>query len=56
LAVAANYTYSSPYVNGKGFWYVNGSMAGIVYVISPSKFVVVSWDRSSYQSLLIFEQ
>jgi hypothetical protein len=58
LAVAANYTYSisSPYVNGKGFWYVNGSRAGIVYVISPSKFVVVSWDPSSYQSLLIFEQ
>ncbi len=58
LAVAANYTYSisSPYVNGKGWWYVNGSRAGIVYVISPSKFVVVSWDPSSYQSLLIFEQ
>jgi hypothetical protein len=59
LAVPANATYSvsvsSTYVNGKGWWYVNGSRTGIVYVISPSKFVVVSWDPSS-QSLLIFEQ
>ena len=60
LAVPANATYSvsisSTYVNGKGWWYVNGSRAGIVYVISPSKFVVVSWDASSHQSLLSFEQ
>jgi hypothetical protein len=59
LAVPSNATYSvsisSTYVNGKGWWYVNGSRTGIVYVISPSKFVVVSWDPSS-QSLLIFEQ
>ena len=58
LAVPANATYSvsisSTFVNGKGWWYVNGSRAGIIYVISPSKFVVVSWDPSS-QSLLIFE-
>jgi len=55
LAVAANYTYSisSPYVS---WWYVNGNRAGIVYVISPSKFVVMLWDPSSYNSLLIFEQ
>jgi len=59
LAVAANYTYSisspyaSPYVS---WWYVNGNRAGIVYVISPSKFVVMLWDPSSYNSLLIFEK
>lgn len=60
LAVPANATYSvsisSTYVNGKGWWYVNGSRAGIIYVISPSKFVVQSWDPSGYPSLLIFEQ
>jgi len=60
LGVPANATYSisisSTYVNGKGWWYVNGSRAGLIYVISPSKFVVLSWDPSSYQSLLIFEQ
>ena len=58
LAVPANATYSIswPSVNGKGFWYVNGSLAGTAYVISPSKFVVVPWDASGYQSLLIFEQ
>jgi hypothetical protein len=59
LAVPANYTYSisspnaPPYVS---WWYVNGNQAGIVYVISPSKFVVVLWDPSSYNSLLIFER
>jgi hypothetical protein len=59
LAVPANYTYSisspnaPPYVS---WWYVNGNRAGIVYVISPSKFVVVLWDPSSYNSLLIFEK
>jgi len=55
LAVAANATYSisSTYANGKGWWYVNGNRAGIVYVISPSKFVVVSSD--SHPALLIFE-
>jgi hypothetical protein len=59
LAVPANYTYSisspnaPPYVS---WWYVNGNRAGIVYVISPSKFVVVLWDPSSYNSLLIFER
>jgi len=52
----ATYSISTTYVNGQGWWYVNGSRTGIVYVISPSKFVVVSWDPSSYQSLLIFEQ
>jgi hypothetical protein len=61
LSVPFNATYSvsisSTYVNGKGWWYVNGSRTGIVYVISPSKFVVVLWAPSpSYQSLLIFEQ
>jgi hypothetical protein len=60
LSVPFNATYSvsisSTNVNGKGWWYVNGTRAGIVYVISPSKFVVVSWDPSSYQSLLIFEK
>jgi hypothetical protein len=60
LSVPSNATYSvsvsSTNVNGKGWWNVNGSRAGIIYVISPSKFVVVSWDPSSYQSLLIFEQ
>ncbi len=57
LGMAANATYSisSPYVNGKGTWSENGS-TGIVYVISPSKFVVVSWAVPSYASLLIFEQ
>jgi hypothetical protein len=59
LGVPANATYSvsisSTYVNGKGWWYVNGSQAGIVYVISPSKFVVVSWDPI-YYPLLIFEK
>jgi len=59
LAVAGNYTYSisspyaSPYIS---WWYVNGNRAGIVYVISPSKFVVMLWDPSSYNSLLIFEK
>src|SRR5437879_5670414 len=50
LGVAANATYSisSPSVNGKGSWYVNGYLAGIVYVISPSKFVVLLlWDPSA---------
>jgi hypothetical protein len=60
LGVPANATYSisisSTYVNGKGWWNVNGSRAGIVYVISPAKFVVAFWDPSSYRSLLIFEQ
>jgi hypothetical protein len=62
LGVAANATYSisSPSVNGKGSWYVNGYLAGIVYVISPSKFVVAFlWDPSSSthtRSLLIFEK
>jgi len=62
LGVAANATYSIswPSVNGKGYWYVNGYMAGIVYVISPSKFVVAFlWDPSpstNTRSLLIFEQ
>jgi hypothetical protein len=61
LAVAANATYSisSPSVNGKGNWYVNGYIAGIVYVISPSKFVVVFlWDPSpsNTRTLLIFEK
>lgn len=59
LAVPANATYSvsisSTFVVGKGWWYVNGSRAGIIYVISPSKFVVQSWDPSGYESLLIFE-
>lgn len=63
LAVPANATYSvsaSP-VNGKGSWYVNGYLAGIVYVISPSKFVVLYlWEQSpspspNTRSLLIFE-
>ena len=59
LAVPANYAYSisspnaPPYIS---WWYVNGNRAGIVYVISPSKFVVVLWDPSSYNSLLIFER
>jgi hypothetical protein len=44
---------SSPYVNGKGGWGENG-IAGSVYVISPSKFVVLSWAVPSYD-LLIFE-
>jgi hypothetical protein len=59
LGVAANATYSisSPFVNGNGWWNVNGSTVGSVYVISPSKFVVLSWDNPSFhQSLLIFEQ
>jgi hypothetical protein len=62
LGVAANATYSisSPSVNGKGSWYVNAYLAGIVYVISPSKFVVAFlWDPSSSthtRSLLIFEK
>ena len=58
LAVAANATYSisSTYANGKGWWYVNGNRAGIVYVISPSKFVVLSWAVPYYPSLWIFEQ
>lgn len=58
LGVPANYTYSisSSYTNGSGWLYVNGSRAGIVFVISPSKFVVVYWDPSFYQSLLIFER
>ena len=59
LAVPANATYSvsiaSTYVIGKGWWYVNGTRAGIIYVISPSKFVVQSWDPSGWPSLLIFE-
>jgi len=59
LGVPANATYSisisSNLRNGKGWWYVNGSRAGLIYVDSPSKFVVLSWDPSSYQSLLIFE-
>jgi len=59
LGVAANATYSisSPFVNGNGWWNVNGSVVGSVYVISPSKFVVLSWNNPSFhQSLLIFEQ
>ena len=59
LAVAADATYSvsiaATFVNGKGWWYVNGIRAGILYVISPTKFVVQSWDPSGYPSLLIFE-
>ena len=59
LSVPFNATYSisspnaPPYVS---WWYVNGNRTGIVYVISPSKFVVVLWDPSSYNSLLIFER
>jgi len=61
LAASANATYSIswPSVNGKGFWYVNESLAGAAYVISPSKFVVVSRDPSgstNTRSLLIFEK
>ena len=63
LAVQANATYSvsgTP-VNGKGSWYVNGYLAGIVYVISPSKFVVLFlWNSPSVspntRTLLIFEK
>jgi hypothetical protein len=51
----ATYSISTTYASGQGWWYVNGSRTGIVFVISPSKFVVVSWDPSSYQSLLMFE-
>lgn len=58
LAVPANATYSvsisSTFVNGKGWWYVNGTREGTLYVISPSKFVVMSGDPASL-SLLIFE-
>lgn len=58
LGVAFDATYSvsitSTYVNGKGWWYVNGTREGILYVISPSKFVVMSADPAS-RSLLIFE-
>ncbi len=53
LGTAANAAYSislSP-TNGRGN--VSGSMAGIVYVISPSKFVVVS--SSTQPAILIFE-
>lgn len=58
LGVPANYAYSigSPFPNGSGRWIVNGNMAGLVFVISPTKFVVVYWDPSTYQSLLVFEQ
>ena len=63
FAVAANATYavSGTPVNGKGSWYVNGFLAGIVYVISPSKFVVLILSDPSpltpnNHSLLIFEK
>jgi len=57
LGVPANATYSisSPNVNGRGTWSGNDGSIGIVYVISPSKFVVVSSGPYS-PSLLIFEQ
>jgi len=56
LGQPANVTYSisSPYVNGKGSWSENGSTS-IVYVVSPSKFVVLSSAIPTHPSLLIFE-
>jgi hypothetical protein len=50
----ATYSISSPYVNGKGSWSENGSTS-IVYVLSPSKFVVLSSAIPTHPSLLIFE-
>jgi hypothetical protein len=54
LGMAANATYSisSSPTNGRGT--VSGGITGIIYVISPSKFVVVS--SEAYPALLIFEQ
>ena len=50
----ATYSISSTYANGRGA--MSGNIAGIVYVISPSKFVVLSSAVPTYPSLLIFEQ
>ncbi len=47
----ATYSVTSTYRNGAGA--LTGNIAGILYVISPSKFVVVSSD--SHPALLVFE-
>jgi hypothetical protein len=50
--VMATYSISSSPTNGRGT--VSGSIGGIIYVISPSKFVVVS--SGNQPAILIFEQ
>jgi hypothetical protein len=52
MAADATYSISSSPTNGRGT--VSGGITGIIYVISPSKFVVVS--SEAYPALLIFEQ
>jgi len=53
MAVSATYSISSSPTNGRGT--VSGSIAGVIYVISPSKFVVVS-SGGATPAILTFEQ
>src|SRR5260370_5737145 len=53
LSSHPTYSISSTFPNGRGT--VSGDIAGIIYVISPWKFVVVS-SSVAYPTLLIFEQ
>jgi hypothetical protein len=52
-AVNATYSISSSPTNGRGT--MSGSIGGIIYVISPSKFVVMSSPSNSGSAILIFE-